>query len=181
MVNGEKLVRAIEGSQNSLGEIRGGVGADAPEGAILAEYDRLGGLVKKGKYKVKTGSFYDFAKKQPRMETVTKKDKEGKVTSSEKVFAPNVKLVFRLNGEDVELDGNQEVPLEIQAAEQQKETKLATAAAKRAATAKKKKEEAAKKKKKNALEDESDEEDSDEEESDEEKVEAEEGADTEEE
>lgn len=61
--NEEKLSRAINGRVTRNGKMEGGVGADAPEEAILAEYDRLGGYISKDGLKVKTGSFYNFSEK----------------------------------------------------------------------------------------------------------------------
>ena len=65
-VNGEKLERAIHGLKNGDKEVFRGVGDKATPDAILANYDKLGGLVLKDGQIVKMGSFYDFAKKKPR-------------------------------------------------------------------------------------------------------------------
>jgi hypothetical protein len=69
--NDEKVDRAINGTVGRDDQARGGLVSkhgegNIPDAALLAEYDRLGGLIKKGDLKVKTGSFYDFQKKQPR-------------------------------------------------------------------------------------------------------------------
>lgn len=99
LVNRDKLQRAVFGSEGSEGKLQGGVGEDAEAYEILAAYDKLGGLILKGKAKVKTGSFFDFEKKSPRKK-------------------PNVVLEFRdLKGKKVELGENEEVPIEVQAAE----------------------------------------------------------------
>ncbi len=68
LLNEEKYNRAIKGvqAQDGSGNYRGGVGENASQVALLAEYDRLGGLITKNGLKVKTGSFYDFKKRQPR-------------------------------------------------------------------------------------------------------------------
>jgi len=59
--NKEKLDRVINGSTGSDGRLVGGLGKDASKDEILAEYDKLGGLIKtKDGQKVETGSFYDF-------------------------------------------------------------------------------------------------------------------------
>ena len=68
--NEEKLNRAIHGSMGRNGRLEGGVGEGASDAVKLAEYDRLGGLIKKGNMKVETGSFYDFAKQTPREKPV---------------------------------------------------------------------------------------------------------------
>lgn len=99
MVNEEKVNRAIHGMIGREGRLQGGVGENAEPEAVLAEYDRLGGLIRKGGAKVKTGSFYDFDKRTPRK-------------------TPDVKLLFRdLEGNEVELSEDEEVPVEVQAAE----------------------------------------------------------------
>lgn len=64
--NEEKLNRALHGTVTRGGKLTGGVGEDAPEEAIIAEYDRLGGYITKDDLKVMMGSFYDFDKKKPR-------------------------------------------------------------------------------------------------------------------
>lgn len=64
--NPEKVNRAIYGFVSSGGQMKGGVGEGASDDAILAEYDRLGGLILLGGRKVKTGSFYDILAKKPR-------------------------------------------------------------------------------------------------------------------
>lgn len=66
--NHEKVNRAIYGFVTSGGQMKGGVGEDASDDAILAEYDRLGGLVLLAGRKVKTGSFYDLVARKPRTE-----------------------------------------------------------------------------------------------------------------
>lgn len=68
LANDDKLNRAIYGSVGREGKMKGGVGEKAAEEEILAEYDRLGGLILKGENKVKTGSFYDFDEKLARKE-----------------------------------------------------------------------------------------------------------------
>lgn len=99
VVNREKWVRAIDGTVGANGQLHGGVGEHASDAEKLAEYDRLGGLVRKGSHKVKTGSFYDFEKKEVRKK-------------------PEVMLVFRdLDGLEVEIAEGESVPVEVQAAE----------------------------------------------------------------
>lgn len=66
--NPEKLRRAVDGSQSNEPEARKGVGEKATAEAILAAYDKLGGLIKKGDLKLKVGSFYDFKNRRPRKE-----------------------------------------------------------------------------------------------------------------
>lgn len=109
--NEDKLNRAIYGTQNQKMEIRGGVGEDATDGEILAEYDRLGGLITKGKYHVKMGSFYDFKKRAPRA-------------------IPEVIFTFRVDGEIVEIAEGEEIPLDVQASEMATERKAAKAVGK---------------------------------------------------
>lgn len=96
LVNREKLDRVINGI---AGTDYSGLGQDAPEEAILAEYDRMGGLVLlkdgdtevdedgeevKVNVKLATGSFYDFKLRAPRKEPLVKRVKKssgGRVTS----------------------------------------------------------------------------------------------------
>lgn len=107
LANPEKVERAIFGMVADQGRLVGGVGEDASDEAKIAEYDRLGGLITQGdkKYKVKTGSFYDFKERKPR-ET------------------PQVVLLFKdLNGEEVEVGADEEIPMEVRAAEMIKEKK----------------------------------------------------------
>jgi hypothetical protein len=59
--------------------------AEVPEDEILAEYDRIGGLIKKGDVKVKNGSFYDYKLKAKRP-------------------TPVLTFLGKVEGEDVELD-----------------------------------------------------------------------------
>lgn len=102
LVNGDKLERAINGNIGAEGQLQGGVGQDASEEAVIAEYDRLGGLIlNKNGYKVKTGSFYNFDRKvkAPRKE-------------------PEVMLVFRdVNGHEVEVSEDEPLPVEVRAAQ----------------------------------------------------------------
>ena len=115
LVNEEKVQRVIEGQTNAQGEMVDGLGADAIENdpmAVIAAYDKLGGLIKgKEGAKVKTGSFYDFKKKAPRKE-------------------PEVVYVFRVNGEDVEMAEGAPLPLEVKAAKMADEVKAKRAAKK---------------------------------------------------
>ena len=68
LVNDEKVDRALHGSMGSQGKLVGGVGDEAKDEAILAEYDKLGGLILQDGIKVKSGAFWDFAKKVARKE-----------------------------------------------------------------------------------------------------------------
>lgn len=67
LCNADKLYRVIHGSMGAGGMLTGGLGEDATPEAILAEYDRNGGLIRTAEgEKVITGSFYDFKAKAPR-------------------------------------------------------------------------------------------------------------------
>ncbi len=104
-VTADKLERAINGSIGDGGKLQGGVGEEASDNEKLAQYDKLGGLILKGKYKVKMGSFYDFEKGQPKEH-------------------PEVILVLKdLEGNVVEIPEGKPLPLEVQAAESIKEKK----------------------------------------------------------
>lgn len=100
LVNPDKVKRAKIGSIGHGGKLYGGVGENATPEVLLAEYDRLGGLVEnKQGNKIKTGSFYDFENKKPR-------DKK------------EVVYLFRdITGKKVELKEEEEIPLEVKAAE----------------------------------------------------------------
>jgi 2-keto-4-pentenoate hydratase len=67
-VNAEKLDRAINGLMNGDKVVFKGVGLNARPEAVLANYDKLGGLVLKDGQIVKMGSFYDFKAKKARVE-----------------------------------------------------------------------------------------------------------------
>ncbi len=69
LVNQEKIDRVINGIIGKNGQLVGGLGKDASEEAIIAEYDRIGGLIRnKDGQKIAIGSFYDFENKKPRTE-----------------------------------------------------------------------------------------------------------------
>lgn len=80
LVNDEKIERAQHGTITRGGVLTGGLDQlvregklsrednEAYETALLAEYDRLGGLVMKNGVKVKTGSFWDIKLKVMRPE-----------------------------------------------------------------------------------------------------------------
>jgi hypothetical protein len=104
--NEEKINRAIFGTVGREGKLEGGVGEKASEEQILVEYDLLGGLILKGAYKVKTGSFYDIAKKTARKE-------------------PEVILILQgINGQ-VEVAEDEDIPLEVKAVQIQAKAKEA--------------------------------------------------------
>lgn len=121
LANSDKVERALNGTQrqNSNGETFGGVGNGAYfdgtwkkdgspmsaeeiselETKLLAEYDRLGGLIRRAKDKVKTGSFYDFKGRKSREKA-------------------KVSFLFRVNGKEVEVADGVEMPGEVKAARQ---------------------------------------------------------------
>ena len=79
--NEEKLNRVLKGTLGRLGQLTGGL-ENSPdwskkteeerEFAIIADYDRVGGLILKNGLKVATGSFYDVVLRTPRKEPVLK-------------------------------------------------------------------------------------------------------------
>ncbi len=144
LINADKVERAINGTILDQGRLTGGVGADADDGAIIAEYDRLGGLIRMGMHKVKTGGFFDFKNKKPH-------DK------------PKPMLEFRVDGELVEVDATKPLPIEVQAAEIALTKKQKKAEAARQAAADKAGKKAAAKKAKNKGKGVADDEESDEE------------------
>lgn len=118
LVNADKFERALNGTPNDKGELRGGVGGgaylsggvwlkngkpisdeevEALEARLIAEYDRLGGFIRRNGDKVKTGSFWDF---------------KGK-----KAFeVPQVVFIYNVNGKFVEVADGQELPGVVRAA-----------------------------------------------------------------
>ena len=106
--NSEKVDRALHGTINQSAQKIGGViKADGSfdDNVLLAEYDRLAGLIlnEKGS-KVKTGSFYDFEKKKP-------------------FDKPQVVLIFNVNGAFVEVKEGEELPEIVKAVEILEEAK----------------------------------------------------------
>lgn len=99
LANPDKVTRALDGAMNERGEFVGGVrksdgSYDGNE--LLAEYDRIAGLILKGEDKVRTGSFYDFGARRPRVE-------------------PKVEFEFRVNGEIVYVKAEEEKPNKVKA------------------------------------------------------------------
>lgn len=100
--NEDKVERALHGTIGQKGALQGGVGDEASDEAKIAEYDRLGGLITKDGHRIKTGCFYDFKKK------VAFKD-------------PQVVFIFRgLRGQEIEVKDGAALPMEVQAAEQER-------------------------------------------------------------
>lgn len=100
LVNEEKVERAIKGSTNAEGIYVGGVQKEDgsyEDAALIAEYDRLGGLITRENDKIKTGSFYDFKAKRPRA-------------------VPEVFFVYRVNDKEVEVPDGKELPGLVRAA-----------------------------------------------------------------
>jgi len=99
LVNPEKWNRAVFGSIGSGGALVGGVGEGATDEVKLTQYDKLGGLIKKDGRTVKTGCFWDFAKKKA-------------------VEKPVVIFQFQdLDGNKVFIEDGKEIPMEVIAAE----------------------------------------------------------------
>jgi hypothetical protein len=99
LANPDKVTRALEGAMNQRGEFIGGVrksdGSYDPA-ELIAEYDRIGGLILKGEDKVRTGSFYDIKTRRARVE-------------------PKVEFEFRVNGEVIYVPAEQEKPNAVKA------------------------------------------------------------------
>lgn len=100
IVNPEKAERAYAGTPDRNGGYKGGV--RKPDGtydddAFLAEYDRLGGLVRKNGDTVKMGSFYDFANRKPREKA-------------------EVYFEFRINGRLTQVKEGEPEPMVVKAA-----------------------------------------------------------------
>jgi len=97
IINIEKLDRVVNGVLKGDGTMTGGVGEDASTEEILAAYDKAGGLIKRNGDTVRTGSFYNFRKKEAHKE-------------------PKIEFVFRVNGKEVFVPEGQELPGEVRAA-----------------------------------------------------------------
>lgn len=93
--NKEKVVRAAEGSPSAGGNLVGGVGY-ADETKLLAQYDKLGGLITEDGNKVKTGSFFDFKGDKPWEN-------------------PKVIYLVRVDGLEVEVAKGKPMPIEVEA------------------------------------------------------------------
>lgn len=87
----DKLDRVFNGVTGEHGLLTGGIGKDAPLEQILAEYDKLGGLIKKDGLKLATGSFYDFRNKKareiPSLEKAHESNSKGLQINTENVGA----------------------------------------------------------------------------------------------
>lgn len=119
LVNQEKFERALNGIQRADGTTYGGVGNGAYyntteerwerngeilneeetkelEFKLIAEYDRIGGFIRKNGDKILLGSFYDFKARMPRKE-------------------PKIVFVYKVNGRFVEVPDGVEIPGEVKA------------------------------------------------------------------
>lgn len=107
LINEEKVERAINGTQRADGSFFGGIRKEDgsfDDAVLLAEYDKLGGLIKRGNDNVKVGSFYDFKSKKALKE-------------------PKVVFIFFVNGKFVEVPDGKELPGEVKAARMLEEDK----------------------------------------------------------
>jgi len=114
--NLEKLDRALNGVQLSNSNRSGGVGNEAYfdgvwkrgdkelseeevvklEFAVLAEYDKFAGTIKRGEDKVKNGSFWNFKAKKPHI-------------------TPIVEFVYRFGNKVITVPDGVELPGEVKA------------------------------------------------------------------
>lgn len=95
-MNEDKVRRVIEGDVNRQGALAGGIG-DKDKALILAHYDRKGGFIKNAAGdKVKMGCFWDFKNNKP-------------------FEKPEVILVYRINGQEVEVPEGAPAPLAVRA------------------------------------------------------------------
>jgi hypothetical protein len=97
LVNEEKVNRVVMGNLGKDGALIGGLGEDASPEAIVAAYDKIGGLIRKNGDTIRTGSFYDFKGKKPHAK-------------------PQVEYVYRINGKEVYVPEGQELPGLVKAA-----------------------------------------------------------------
>lgn len=99
LVDPIKVDRVLNGITNNRGEITPGimVNGEFDEDRLLAEYDKIGGLIRLDGNKVKIGSFYDFRNRK----------------AFEK---PEVMLTFKVNGKFVDVPADKELPPIVKAA-----------------------------------------------------------------
>lgn len=108
LVNEEKIDRALNGSITGNNTRIGGIikeDGTYDEDALIAEYDKLAGLIMKGSDVVKTGCFYDFKNKRYSKE-------------------PKIIFQFRVNGKVVEVEDGVELPGIVKASKILKETEV---------------------------------------------------------
>lgn len=96
-IDGVKWNYAINGITTSNNTTKGGVGEDATMFQKFAEYDRLGGLIRKNGYPLKMGCFYDFKNKKAHVET-------------------KLVIIYKVNSKFIEVPDGQELPIEVRAA-----------------------------------------------------------------
>ncbi len=101
-----KLERVLFGTVGRHGYPEGGLGIGVDPEIVLANYDRLGGLIKKDGVKVKTGSFWNF-------------DRRVKAPHQK----PQVMFLFSIGGETVEVDDPKNLANAIQTVETAKAEK----------------------------------------------------------
>lgn len=120
LINEEKVERALNGTQAGT-RLVGGIGGGAYkedgvwknngeelsdkqvevlESSLLAEYDKLGGLITKDGDVVKMGCFYDFKAKKA-------------------IAQPTVVLVFNINGKKREVLADEPLPAIVRAAKEE--------------------------------------------------------------
>jgi len=110
LINENKVARALDGNPNSGGQPTAKVVKQSDgsydEAELLAYYDRLGGAIEnKEGSRVKRGSFWDFVNNKP-------------------YEKPEVKLSFRINGQEVVVNEAEKMPEIVKAAQHlEKETK----------------------------------------------------------
>lgn len=99
LVDPIKVDRVLNGTTNNRGGLTPGImqNGEFDEDVLLAEYDKIGGLVRLDGNKVKMGSFYDFRNRK----------------AFEK---PEVMLTFKVNGKFVDVPADKELPPIVKAA-----------------------------------------------------------------
>lgn len=139
LVNTEKFERALNGLQRSDGSFIGGVGkgayyqggawfrddeklsekeVDSLVADLLAEYDKVGGLITRDGDPIKTGSFYNFKARKPHEN-------------------PKIERVFRINGKTIAVADGEEEPGLVKAKKQLDAEESDTKKAKKAKKGKK--------------------------------------------
>ena len=100
LLNDSKVERALNGVPQADGTSKGGIANEDgtfDEDKLLCEYDKLGGCIKRGGDKLKSGCFYDFKKRKPRV-------------------IPQLAFSYRVNGREIEVPEGAELPGIVKAA-----------------------------------------------------------------
>ncbi len=108
----DKLHRVINGVVGEGGKTSGGLGKDASAEDIIANYDKLGGLIRtKDGQKVETGTFWDFVNDKPKgeinLKLAKKPNTEGIKINKKKVGDKGISKKSKIKEKDDEEDNEE--------------------------------------------------------------------------